>query len=94
MATLAVRLDDELVTLFYLLCDHMAEQPASEDWPFSKKREHRLYDEVHWQGGDRGSFMHLILLSSGVVLTIPFATVLISRFSLSPVSAKAGKQSA
>ena len=35
-----------------------------------------------------------ILLSSGVVLTIPFLTVLISRFSLSPASAESGKQSA
>jgi hypothetical protein len=94
VATLAVRLDDELVTLFYFLCDHVAEQSAAEDWPFSKKREHWLYDEVHWQGGDRGRFTHLILLSSGVVLTIPFATVLISRFSLTPLIAKTGKQSA
>jgi hypothetical protein len=81
IATLGVRLDDELVTLFYFLCDHMAEQPAAEDWPFCKKREHWLYDEIHWHGG--GSFTHLILLSSGAVLTIPFATGLISRFSLS-----------
>jgi hypothetical protein len=72
----------------------MSEQPATEDWPFSKKREHWLYDEVQWHGGDRGRFTHLILLSTGVVLTIPFATVLISRFSLAPLSAKTGKQSA
>jgi len=94
LATLAVRLDNELVTLFYFLCDHMNEQPAAKDWPFSKKREHWLYDEVHWQGGDCGRFAHLILLSSGVVLTIPFGTVLISRVPLSPVSAESGKQSA
>jgi hypothetical protein len=94
VATLAVRHENELVTLFYFLCDHVAEHPAAEDWPFSKKREHWLYDEVHWQGDDRGRFMHLILFSSGVVLTIPFATVLISQFSLSPVSTKTGKQSA
>ena len=72
----------------------MTEQPADEDWPFSKKREHWLYDEIHWHGNDRGGFTHLILLSSGVLLTIPFATVLISRFPLSPVSAESGKQSA
>jgi hypothetical protein len=92
-AILALRFDHELVTLFYFLCDHMAERPAAADWPFSKEREHWLYDEVHWQGGDRGGFTHLILLSSGVVLAIPFATVVISRFSLSPVSAKTGKHS-
>ena len=94
LATLAVRLDNEMVTLFYFLCDHMTEQPAAKDWPFSKKREHWLYDEVHWQGGGRRGFTHQILLSSGVVLTIPFGTVSISRFPLSPVSAESGKQSA
>jgi hypothetical protein len=92
LATLAVQLDNELVTLFYFLCDHITEQPAAEDWPFSKKREHWLYDEVHWQGGDRGGFTHLILLSSGVVLTIPFGTVAISRFPFSPVNAGSAKR--
>lgn len=92
LATLAVRLENELVTLFYFLCDHMTEQPAAEDWPFSKKHEHWLYDEVHWQGGGHGRFIHLILLSSGVVLTIPFDTVLVSRFNLSPVTTESGKQ--
>jgi hypothetical protein len=94
LGTLAVRLEDELVTLLYFLCDHITEQPAAADWPFSKKREHWLYDEVHRQSGDRGRFTHLILLSSGVVLTIPFGTVLISRFPLSPASAESSKQSA
>ncbi len=94
VATLAVRVDDELVTIFYFLCDHMTEQPAAKDWPFSKKHEHWLYDEVHWQQGDRGRFTHLILLSTGVVMTIPFRSVLLSRFRLSPLSAESGKQSA
>jgi hypothetical protein len=94
VASLAVRLDNELVTLLYFLCNHITEQPAAKDWPFSNEREHWLYDEVHWQEGERGRFIHLILLSSGVVLAIPFVTVLISRFPLAPVSAESGKQSA
>jgi hypothetical protein len=94
LATLFVRFENELVTLFYFLCDHMTEESAADNWPFSKKREHWLYDEVHWQGGDAGRFTHLILLSSGVVLTIPFVTVLISRVPLSPAGAESGKQSA
>jgi hypothetical protein len=94
LATIAVRLDNEIVTLLYFLCDHIIEQPATEDWPFSKKREHWLYNEVHWHGGDHGRFTHLILLSSGVVLAIPFGTVLISRFPLSPVNTESGKQNA
>jgi hypothetical protein len=93
LGTLAVRLEDELVILLYFLCDHITEQPAAHDWPFSKKHEHWLYDEV-WQRDDRPSFTHLILLSSGTVLAIPFATVLISRIPLSPARAGRGKQSA
>jgi hypothetical protein len=94
LATLAVRLGNELVTLFYFLSDHITEKPAAKDWPFSKKREHWLYDEIHWHSGEGGRFTHVILLSSGVVLTIPFGTISISRFALSPPSAESGKQSA
>jgi hypothetical protein len=94
LATLAVRLEDTLVTLFYLLSDHITERPAPEDWPFSKEREHWLYDEIHWQGGRPGRFTHVILLSSGVVVGIPFSSVVISRFALSPLTAGSGKQSA
>jgi hypothetical protein len=94
LAILAVQLDNEVVTLFYFLSDHVTEQPAAKDWPFSKAREHWLYDEIHVQGPDRDRFIHLILLSGGVVLTIPFATVAISRFPLSQVGAAGGKHSA
>jgi hypothetical protein len=94
LATVAVRLDNELVTLLYFLRDHMTEQPAARDWPFSNEREHWLYDEVHEQRGAPGRFTHLILLSNGVVLNIPFGTVLISRYPVSPVSSESGKQSA
>jgi hypothetical protein len=93
-ATLAVKLGDELVTLFYFLYDHIAEQPAPPDWPFSKQREHWLYDEIHWQPGERGRFTHLILLSSGVVLSIPFSTVMITSIPVAPADAESGKQSA
>jgi hypothetical protein len=94
LATVAIRLDDELVTLFYFLCDHMAQQPAPKDWPFSKERAHWLYDEVHPQKGHPGRFVHLVLLSSGVVMTIPFVSVLISRFSLSGAESESKKQTA
>jgi hypothetical protein len=94
LATVAVRLGDDLVTLFYFLSDHITEQPAPDDWPFSKRSEHWLYDEIHWQRGSRGGFSHLILLSSGVVLTIPFSAVSISRFPLSSASAQGDKQTA
>jgi hypothetical protein len=94
VATLAVKLSDEVETLFYLLWDYISEQPAPQDWPFSKKREHWLYDEVHRQPGDRGRFTHVILLSSGVVLSIPFSTVMINSIRISPADPEKGKQSA
>jgi hypothetical protein len=41
-----------------------------------------------------GAFIHLILLSTGVVLAIPFSTLSISRFALSPAITGTSKQSA
>lgn len=94
LATLAVRLDDTLVTLLYFLRDHISEQPSPEDWPFSRDREHWLYDEIHWKKGSRGGFEHMILMSSGVVLAIPFSAVLITRLDLSRVDTESNRQSA
>jgi hypothetical protein len=94
LATLVVRLHDEFVTLFYSLSDHIAEQPAPSDWPFSKEREHWLYDEIHWNKNEPGRFTHVILLSSGAQLAIGFTTVMISRIALSPASLETGKRSA
>jgi hypothetical protein len=94
LETIALRLDDTIITLLYFLWDHVVVQPALENWPFSKKREHWLYDEVHRQPGDREQYTHRILLSTGVVLAIPFTTVLVSRFPLASANAETGKQSA
>lgn len=89
----AAKLDNEVVMLFYFLLDHVREQPAPQDWPFSKRQEHWLYDELHWQGSSRWRFTHLILLSTGIVLSIPFSTVSITRIPLA-LSDEGGKQSA
>jgi hypothetical protein len=91
--TLVVKLEDTLVTLCYFLCDHASEK-SSEEWQFSRENEHWLYDEVHWHQNEHGHFTHVILLSTGVVLSIPFSAVLVSRFSASPANAENGKQSA
>jgi hypothetical protein len=69
-------------------------KPAPEGWPFSKLREHWLYDEVDRLPEERGPFWHRILLSSGVELDIPFTTVVIHRFALPKEAEEAARQSA
>lgn len=77
-----VLLGDEAITLLYFLSDHVSERPAMPDWPFSKGREHLLYDELHCASADHGRFVHNVLLSSGIMLSIPFSAVLITRFAV------------
>jgi len=78
--TFAVRLDDQVLDILYFLWDHIAEKPAPQDWPFSKSREHWLYDEIDYRPGAGGHFVHHVLLSTGIALSIPFSAVLITRF--------------
>ncbi|MBV9123376.1 MAG: hypothetical protein JO112_08470 [Planctomycetes bacterium] len=68
--------------MIYALWDHIRENPAPEDWPFSKRREHWLYDEVDTASQRQELFLHRILLSSGVELEIPFVAVVIHRFAV------------
>jgi hypothetical protein len=84
VAVVTARQGADLVSLIYGLWDHLRERPAPEDWPFSKVREHWLYDEVDVASDRRGPFLHRILLSSGVELEVPFTTVVIHRFALDP----------
>jgi hypothetical protein len=78
--TFAVRHDDQVLAILYFLWDHVAEKPASQDWPFSTSREHWLYDEIDYASGAGGHFVHHVLLSTGIVLSIPFSAVLMARF--------------
>jgi len=86
--TFATRRDDQVVTIDYFLRDHVSEKQPTDNWPFSKSREHWLYDEVHLVGGPGTHFLHNVLLSTGVVLSIPFSTVRIKRFSVAQEEAK------
>lgn len=81
-AALSFQLDDRLYCLFYLLWDHLREHSAPGDWPFSGEHRHLLYDEVDVASGSRGRFFHRILLSDGVVMEIPFVSVLFHSFPL------------
>ena len=46
VAIVSVRVGSDIVSLIYCLWDRLREYPAPQDWPFSKLREHWLYDEV------------------------------------------------
>jgi hypothetical protein len=92
VAILSMRIGDDILSLIYCLWDRIRESPAPDDWPFSKLREHWLYDELDGGPERRGPFLHRILLSSGVELEIPFTTVVIHRFSLHPESTEEAKQ--
>ena len=78
--TLAVRHEDQVLAILYFLWDHVAEKPATQDWPFATTREHWLYDEIDYTAGAGGHFVHNVLMSTGIVLSIPFSAVLIARF--------------
>jgi hypothetical protein len=84
VAIVSVRIGDDILSLIYSLWDHIREQPAPDDWRFSRMREHWLYDEVDVASERRGPFLHRILLSSGVEVEIPFVTVVIHRFAVHP----------
>jgi hypothetical protein len=78
----AVLLDEEVLSLLYFLYDHITEKPATPGWRFSKSHEHWLYDEIEFVPGNDGHFIHSVLLSSGIALSIPFSTVLITHIPI------------
>lgn len=83
VAVVTLRLDNEIICLYYCLTDRVRIREAPDSWRFSKLREHWLYDEVQVHGERRlTTFTHSILLSSGVVLEIPFMSVVIHRFPI------------
>ncbi len=95
VAVITLRLDGEILSLFYCLWDHIRTREAPDNWRFSKLREHWLYDEVQIHG-ERSytTYMHSILLSTGAVLDIPFVSVVIHRFPLPQSAALPEKKTA
>ncbi len=87
MGVVSVRREDEILSIIYVLSDRVREQSPAPDWPFSKQRVHWLYDEVDMLTGDRGIFVHRVLLSDGRVLEIPFMSVFTHRVLLSKARA-------
>lgn len=92
VAIITVKDGDTIRSLIYCLWDRVRTYPPPEDWPFSKEGEHWLYDELDATNANRGptqfgGFTHRVLLSTGVVLEIPFVTLIIHEFSLVKIGA-------
>ena len=93
VAIVSVTIGEEVFTLIYCLNNHISTRDALKGWRFSKLQEQWLYDEVDVLDASKSSFVHRILLSTGVTLEIPFVSVIIHRFRV-PVVATLAKQSA
>ncbi len=95
VAVITLRLDGEILSLFYSLWDRVRIHEAPDNWRFSKLKEHWLYDEVQVHGERRfTTFLHSILLSTGVVLDVPFLSVVIHRFSVPQAGVLGDKKTA
>jgi hypothetical protein len=81
-AILSLKQGDEIVSLIYVLWDRIRRYESKENWPFSKLRRHWLYDEVDVAPTHRGWFLHRVLLSDGIVIEIPFVSILIHNIPL------------
>jgi hypothetical protein len=86
-AILSVKLDDKIVSLIYVLWDHIRKFQPKEPWPFSKQRPHWLYDEIDVAPVPGGRFLHRVLFSDGMVWEIPFVSALIHRLTLQATDA-------
>src|SRR5438552_981381 len=89
VAIVSVKDEEKIRSLIYCLWDRLRTHTFRENWPFSTEREHWLYDEVDQVSERRGpffhgAFLHRILLSTGMVLEIPFTSVFVHEFSLTP----------
>jgi hypothetical protein len=90
VASLLLQKDQTIYWLTYVLADHVRENPATGDWPFSKSRKHWLYDELDVAADRPGSFVHRILFSDGSVAEIPFVSAITGAVSLPEVVARSG----
>jgi hypothetical protein len=96
LAIVTVKDGRRIRSLIYCLWDHIRSQSNEGNWPFSKEREHWLYDEVEVVSRKRvsvlqGAFLHRILLSTGIVLEIPFTSVIIHEFTLAKIEEEVGR---
>ena len=86
MTILSLRQNEKILSLFYLLSERIRQHAPRQNWPFSKRRLHWLYDEIDTDINQPGMFLHRILLSDGRVLEIPFMSVVMHGVSLEPAN--------
>jgi hypothetical protein len=96
LAVVTVRNEETVRSLIYSLWDHIRTHEFKGKWPFSKEREHWLYDELDVVTSPqeplfRGAFLHRVLLSTGTILEIPFTSVIIHEFALANVKEEVGR---
>ncbi len=96
IAIVTVKDEEKIRSLIYCLWDRIRTHTFEDGWSFSKEREHWLYDELDVISTTRvpiihGAFIHRILLSTGVVLEIPFTSVIIHEFSLASIKEEVGR---
>ena len=92
LAIVTVKDGDTIRSLIFCLWDHVRTHHHADGWRFSTECEHWLYDEVESVHPDRGgSYLHRILLSSGVELEIPFTALFIHEFALTKVGEAVAK---
>lgn len=80
---LTARRGAAITSLFYALRGPVRRHSPAEGWPASGGPTLWLHEEVDEQASNPGAFVHRILLSDGVVVEVPFASVLIHRYALS-----------
>lgn len=90
-AIVTLKQGQAILSLVYILWDQVRTQASPEDWPFSRENKHWLYDEID-SAGTGTRFRHRILFSDGVVVEIPFLTVITSRVSLPVASDNANSK--
>jgi hypothetical protein len=84
VSVVALKTDETIRSLIYSLWDRTRVRPYDGEWPFSKEAEHWMYDELDFDLDYPGACLHRVLLSSGAELEIPFTSVIVHEFSLTP----------
>ena len=75
LVILSIEQESRVVSLYYVLGDHIRAASVPAKWPFSTDHVHWLYDEIDVEPQAAG-FVHRILFSDGRTLEIPFVSVI------------------
>jgi hypothetical protein len=86
-SVVAIRLDDVFTSITYDLTAAVRSSSRRTTKPF-QARDHVdwLYDELDVGPAGRGTYLHRVMLSDGRVVEVPFSSVVVQQFPLSPPS--------